>query len=73
MDVEEKAKFEGQLRTSDVAKKLAELIDGFTKELTVNRNDYDNPSWAYKQADYNGELRAYTKILQLLRPKEQNG
>lgn len=27
--------------------------------------DYDNPSWAYKQADRNGYLRAYREILQL--------
>lgn len=30
-----------------------------------NADDYDNPSWAYKQADRNGYLRAYKEILQL--------
>ena len=27
--------------------------------------DYDCPSWAFKQADQNGYLRAYNEILQL--------
>jgi hypothetical protein len=27
--------------------------------------DYDCPSWAFKQADLNGYLRAYNEILQL--------
>ncbi len=29
--------------------------------------DYDNPTWAYKQADRNGYLRAYHEIVAMLK------
>lgn len=66
----QKADFDEALSSSVVSKRLSEIIEGYLRELTINRGDYDNPSWAYKQADYNGEFRAYSKILTLLRPKE---
>lgn len=31
----------------------------------VSVQDYENPSWAYKQADMNGYLRAYREIADL--------
>lgn len=30
-----------------------------------SETDYDSASWAYKQADRNGYLRAYNELLQL--------
>lgn len=32
----------------------------------VRESDYDSPSWAYKQADRNGYLRAYREVQDLL-------
>jgi hypothetical protein len=32
----------------------------------ISVSDYDNPSWAYKQADRNGYLRAYEELIRLL-------
>ena len=32
----------------------------------LNKNRYDEPSWVYKQADYNGSKRTYEKLLDLL-------
>ena len=69
---EKKKEFEYALSSSVVAKRLSEIVKGYLDELTINRNDYDNPSWAFRQADYNGEHRAYTKILSLLDQRKQN-
>lgn len=33
--------------------------------VAAKETDYDSPSWAYKQADLNGYLRAYREIMQL--------
>lgn len=33
--------------------------------------DYDSPSWAYKQADLNGYNRALTKVLSILNIEEK--
>jgi len=68
----EKAEMYHALMSSIVSKRLLELLEKFSSELSVNRGDYENPAWAYKQAHFNGELAAYTKIISLLRPKEQH-
>lgn len=34
--------------------------------VKVRETDYDSPSWAYKQADHNGYLRAWREIEQLI-------
>lgn len=42
------------------------------KEMCYNKikneevSDYDTPSWAYKQADRNGYVRAYKELITLL-------
>ena len=33
---------------------------------------YDSPAWAYKQADLNGQIRAYTRMLEILTVNEDN-
>ena len=40
-------------------------LDLITKESQSDKR-YDEQSWAYKQADYNGTKRAYEDILELL-------
>lgn len=59
------------LRYSPLTKRMTEIIESFIQEVSVpSRKDYDNPSWAFKQAHFNGESLAYDKILKILRPKE---
>lgn len=50
----------------DVLEKLELIIQGKMKEVTLSE-DYDNPSWAYKQADRNGYNRALTEVLNILK------
>lgn len=69
---QQKEEFNYALSSSVVTKRLSEIVRGYLDELTINRSDYDNPAWAYRQADYNGEHRAYTKILTLLDQRKQN-
>tara|TARA_Y100001963_G_C6789717_1_gene454806 strand:- start:59 stop:313 length:255 start_codon:yes stop_codon:yes gene_type:complete len=46
--------------------KLKEICYNKLTELeNVNKSDYDNPSWAYKQAHVNGEKQAYRSIIEL--------
>lgn len=40
-----------------------------SRELTSHM-DYDSPSWAYKEADRQGYLRAYREIMKLITIKE---
>lgn len=71
LDEKQKKEMFYAISSSVLAEKLREFLDQQIRELKVSRSDYDNPAWAYKQAHYNGELQAYTKILNLLRPKAE--
>lgn len=67
-DPEAKKKLETSVLNSRVAlERLREII---TEEIKAGealpKTDYDSPSWAYKQADRNGALRAYQNVLKLL-------
>lgn len=71
LNEKEKAELENALKYHQVVQRMIEIIEAFSKEVSSpSRKDYDNPSWAYKQAHFNGETIAYTKILELLRPKD---
>lgn len=50
----------------DVLVKLEEIVKGKMKDVVLSE-DYDNPSWAYKQADRNGYNRALTEVLNILK------
>lgn len=50
----------------DVLEKLEEIIKTKMKEVVLSE-DYDSPSWAYKQADRNGYNRALTEVLNILK------
>lgn len=47
--------------------KLKDIVyNSYIGCLSVTQTDYDNPSWAAKQAHLNGKMEAYTELLQLL-------
>jgi hypothetical protein len=50
----------------DVLEKLEEIMKSKMKEVVLSE-DYENPSWAYKQADRNGYNRALTEVLNILK------
>lgn len=50
----------------DVLQKLEEIVKNKMKEVVLS-DDYENPSWAYKQADRNGYNRALTEVLNILK------
>ena len=50
----------------DVLEKLEEIVKTKMKEVVLSE-DYNNPSWAYKQADRNGYNRALTEVLNILK------
>ena len=49
----------------NVLDKLEQIVQNKIKEIVIT-NDYDSPSWAYKQADRNGYNRALTEIINIL-------
>lgn len=54
----------------DVLERLTEILEAKKTEVVLS-TDYDNPSWAYKQADRNGYDRALTEVINLLTLKEK--
>lgn len=45
---------------------LLEILEEMeSEEDSLSTKDYDSPSWAYKQADRNGALRAIRKVKKL--------
>lgn len=36
------------------------------------QDGYDSPAWPFKQADLNGQVRAYTHMLEILTTNEDN-
>ena len=64
---DEQEDFKRQVKSSkDVLEKLEKIINDKTKEIVL-ATDYDNPSWAYKQADRNGYNRALSEVLNILK------
>ncbi len=63
---DEQEGFKKQVKAAkDVLEKLEQIVKSRIKEIVV-ANDYDSPSWAYKQADRNGYNRALTEIINIL-------
>lgn len=59
--------FKKQISSSkDVLEKLEKIVKDKIKEVVLTE-DYENPSWAYKQADRNGYNRALTEVLNILK------
>lgn len=63
--------FKKQVRSSrDVLERLIQILKDKTTEVVLS-TDYDNPSWAYKQADRNGYDRALTEVINLINMKDE--
>lgn len=62
----EKEDLEYILRNNTILREaLLEILTRYESEEVrseISVSQYDNPSWAYKQADTNGAKRAYAKI-----------
>lgn len=51
--------------------RLRDIInEGILETYEDKPHDYDNPSWAYKQAHSNGKRQALVRLLELLEIKE---
>lgn len=66
---EERKKREESIRAGQyVLTILTEILERELKEVSISKvQDYDNPSWAYLQADKNGADRTLRNILKLTR------
>lgn len=63
---DEQEGFKREIKSAkNVLDKLEQIVNSRMKEIVV-ANDYDSPSWAYKQADRNGYNRALTEIINIL-------
>jgi hypothetical protein len=63
---EEQEQFEEKIKSSQIIlDRLTEICYNMIKESENRDNDYDSPSWAYKQADSNGYRRALENIIKL--------
>jgi len=62
--------FKKQVRSArDVLERLKQILQEKKTEVVLS-TDYDNPSWAYKQADRNGYDRALTEVINLINMKD---
>ena len=69
---EEQENFKKIVESSKITlDRLTEIVYTISKSgESHSAEDYDSPSWAYKQADRNGYLRALNTILKLIDIKE---
>jgi uncharacterized protein (UPF0335 family) len=69
---EEKKVYKEQLKHSPLIEKVREIIrDEIRRIETPSKDVYKDAAWAYRQADENGERRAFLKILTILDQKEK--
>jgi len=62
--------FKKQVRSArDVLERLEQILQEKKTEVVLS-TDYDNPSWAFRQADRNGYDRALTEVINLINMKE---
>jgi hypothetical protein len=57
------------LSTSRLRRRIIDLLNKDIDALHLsmrNEEEYSNPSWAYKQAEKIGEVKALTKLISLL-------
>ncbi len=73
-DREQREKLEQTIKGSGyVLDLLSDWVEKRLKALqAVKRGDYDNPNWALKTADQNGEIRALTDVLKMTRLERTN-
>lgn len=68
-DPEAKRNFEQVLRNSTlVSSRVVDLLNEMKRDTQKTKfTDYESASWAYKQADQNGYIRAIDDILNLFK------
>jgi hypothetical protein len=71
---DEQADFKEFVKNSQkVLDRLSEILyNRVNDQEVVSTEDYDSPSWAYKQADRNGYLRALREIQTLLNVSDKD-
>lgn len=56
------------INSGKVLDRIHDLCYNMIKDSeNVSSTDYDSPSWAFKQADRNGYLRAYQEMIDLVK------
>lgn len=66
-DKDEKERFKKSvLSQQDVWERLEEILADRLENLGPDIRDYENPSWAYRQAHINGYKEAIFELLELL-------
>ena len=69
-DPEEREEFLQHIRHArPVLERVNDYIESKKGNESLPKSDYDSPSWAFKQADYNGYMRAMKEIQQFLNLK----
>lgn len=67
----EKEDFTKLLKNSSIVlgrlEEIVQTLDSSVSNQELKEEDYNNPSWAYKQAFRNGQRSAYNKVLKLLK------
>lgn len=62
--------FKKQINSAqDILERLQQILEDKRTKVVLS-TDYDNPSWAYKQADRNGYDRALTEVINLINMKD---
>jgi hypothetical protein len=59
-----------QFRSPQWQRLIAIIHDKIVADETKRLTGYDDPSWAYRQADHNGYIRALKEVLALI-PSDQ--
>ncbi len=63
----QKEDFETAFRGSSMFReKLTEIIDGFLAGIDTVETSFDNPNWAYRQANLVGQRKALNDIRNLI-------
>lgn len=66
-DKEEKEKFkQAILSRQDIWDRLKHIVEDRVEAKEMNYDDYDSPSWAYKQAHANGYKEALLELYDIL-------
>lgn len=66
-DEKDREKLEQAILNSQVAlRRLLEIVNQEEQSVKPKTDDYDCPSWAFKQAHINGKLEAFRQIKALL-------
>ncbi len=71
LDAKDKESLERALDSSILARRLAAILEDWSREHVVTKGDYDCPSWSHKQAHLNGIEEILTRMKSLLTPDQR--